>query len=64
MDYKTTEEVAQRFGIEITSLLSYLSRNPHLRPAKLIGPSFLWTDEEIERLAVHRMRPRRAQKQK
>ena len=57
MDYSASAEVARRFGIELNSLTSYLTRHPHLRPKKKIGPSFMWTEEEVEALARHRMRP-------
>lgn len=57
MEYKTTKEVARRFGLSITTLGAYLTRHPHLRPKHRAGFAFLWTDEEIEALAQHRMRP-------
>jgi hypothetical protein len=57
MEYKTTNEVARRFGLDNRSLGAYLSRHPHLRPNRRVGMAMLWTEEEIERLAVYRMRP-------
>lgn len=57
MEYKTSVEVAQRFNIGLKSLGMYLSRHPHLRPKRRAGTSFIWTPEEIEALAQHRMRP-------
>ena len=55
--YKTTVQVAERFNLSLTSLGSYLTRHPDLRPVRRAGTAFLWTDEDIERLAAHRMRP-------
>lgn len=57
MDLQASAEVAKRFGLSVQSLGTYLSRHPHLRPKRRAGTSFLWTPEDIERLAEHRMRP-------
>lgn len=57
MEYKTSVEVARQFGIGYSALTAYLTRHPHLRPEMRVGMAFLWTDEEVERLAEHRMRP-------
>lgn len=57
MEYKTTAEVARRFGLNNRTLGAYLSKHPHLRPKRRVGTAFLWTDAEIERLAQWRMRP-------
>ena len=56
MDYSTSPEVAKRFKIALNSLAAYLSRHPHLRPKRRVGFAFMWTPEEIEALAKHRMR--------
>jgi hypothetical protein len=52
MNEKTTAQVADMIGTSRTSLNTFLSRHPDLRPAKRLKPSgdLLWTDEEIERL--------------
>jgi hypothetical protein len=52
----TSVEVAQRFGLKLNSLTSYLTDHPELRPKRRVGGSFLWTPEEVERFAQFRMR--------
>lgn len=56
-DYLTSVEVAKRFNISLSALNTYLSRHPHLRPRRRAGTSFIWTLEDIERLAAWRNRP-------
>lgn len=52
MDQKTTAQVADILGTSRTSLNTFLSRHPGLRPAMRLQPSgdLLWSDDEIERL--------------
>lgn len=52
MDQKTTAQVADMLGTSRTSLNTFLSRHPDLRPTMRLQPSgdLLWTEEEIERL--------------
>jgi hypothetical protein len=57
VDYMTSIEVAQRFRITLGGLTAYLTRHPHLRPKRRAGTAFMWTPEEVERFAQHRMRP-------
>lgn len=57
MEHKTTDQVAQRLGVAPATLGAYVSRHPELKPELRVGTAFLWTDEDIERLAAHRMRP-------
>jgi hypothetical protein len=52
-----TATVAKRFRQSATTLGSYLSRHPHLRPARRVGTAYLWTEEEIERLWAFKLRP-------
>ena len=57
MEYKTSVEVARQFNIGLNTLTKYLSLHPHLRPRRRAGTSFIWTLEDIERLAAWRNRP-------
>lgn len=52
-----TPTVAKRLGTSITNIGSYLSRHPHLRPARRAGTAYLWTPEEYDRYVQFRMRP-------
>lgn len=56
-EYKTTDEVARRFGLSAKHLGTTLSRYPELKPVKRVGTAYLWTAAEIERFADWRMRP-------
>lgn len=52
---KTSSEVAALLGIKRPSLMSILSRRPHLRPSeKLPSGDYLWDDSEIEAVAKSR----------
>ena len=59
MDTKTisTADVARRMRISENAIIVHLYRHPELRPAQQYGGSFVWTEEEIEALWKHRMRP-------
>lgn len=49
MGTKTTEQAAAQLGLNQTTLITYLSRHPDLRPASRQekAKALLWTDEEI-----------------
>jgi hypothetical protein len=44
-------------GATENAIILYLHRHPELRPAMQYGGTFIWTEEEIEALWKHRMRP-------
>jgi len=50
MNNKTTEQAAIELGLSRPSLIAFISRRPHLRPATQLHKAglYLWTDEEIE----------------
>ena len=52
---KLSSEVAAMVGTTRKNLLTFLSRNPELRPSeRLPNTDFLWSQEEIERLIERR----------
>ena len=53
----TTEDVARRFGTGVNALVVYLHRHPEFKPKGSFGGTYIWTEDEIEALAQHRMRP-------
>lgn len=54
---KVSAEVAERLDLSRHYLLTYLSRNPELRPAeRLPNGDFLWSEDEIQRLIERRQR--------
>lgn len=58
-EFITSPAAAQQLGISHANLLKLLSRYPHLRPVNRIGLDYLWTTQDIERVAMHRARKRR-----
>lgn len=60
---KVSAEVAQQLNLSRHYLLTYLSRNPELRPAeRLPNGDFLWSEDEIERLIERRARGKRGKR--
>ena len=54
MNEKTTQQVAQMLCIKTRAgLVTILDRHPHLKPARMFGTTFLWTDADIARLQAH-----------
>lgn len=47
----TTQEVADRLGIQRMALLNWLSRHSAYRPAARYGFVFVWTEAEVEAVA-------------
>lgn len=49
MKTKTTDQVATKLGVSKQALITYLCRNPHLKPASRAykAGALFWTDEEI-----------------
>lgn len=56
MNVKTTAQAAEIIGISRKTLIVWLYRHPEFRPKNRIQPSgdFLWTDDEIEKVAESR----------
>lgn len=57
---KVSAEVAQRLNLSRHYLITYLGRNPELRPEeRLPNGDFLWSEDEIERLIERRAKGRK-----
>lgn len=54
---KTTSEVVPELGIGHKALITYLYRHPEYRPPeRLPNGDYLWSDEDIQRVAEARER--------
>lgn len=56
-DYKDSKEAARMAGVTLAHLHKWLERHPEYKPAHRFGKSFLWTEQEIERVIVARSQP-------
>jgi hypothetical protein len=59
---KTSSEAAALLGLKRTSLMSLLTRHPHLKPAERFNGDYIWSEAEIEAVAKSRRGPGRPAK--
>jgi hypothetical protein len=58
MNIIDTPAAAEKLHMSEQALRQFLYRNPDCRPALSVGPSFLWTEAEIETVRERRTRLR------